>query len=816
MSTAVSERSQVVIVGGGIMGCALAYNLTKVGLSDVVVLERHQLTSGTTWHAAGLVGQLRATENLTRLARYSIQLYRDLEAETGQATGFRTSGAISLAATGSRWEELRRTAAMARHLEVEAEEIGPGEIGDRFPLCETTDLVGGIWLPHDSVVAPADLTMALAKGARAGGARLIEGVGVETLAVADGRCSGVVLDNGETIEAETVVLTAGLWTRALAAGAGVAVPLQAAEHYYVVTEPVEGCDPRWPVLRDLDRWSYLKPEAGGSMLVGLFEPEAIPWPETGAPPTDRSFITFDPDPEHLGRWLPAALDRIPALADAGLRLVFGGPESFTPDDSYILGEVPSLPGLFVAAGFNSIGIQSAGGAGMALAHWIVDGRPPLDLSDVDIRRFEPFQATERYLRERTVEGLGLLYAPHWPHYQYETARSVRRSPLHHRLAERGACFGSLAGWERPMFYANPDLGVEPCHEYSWGRQNWHPATAVEHAAVRQGTGLFDLSSFTKFSVQGPDAAAVLDRLSAGAVAGETGRSVYTQWLNDTGGIEADLTISRLADDEFWVIGATATRTRDRARLDWALATHPGGAAATVTDITSGWAVLAVMGPRSREVLEPLTAADLSEAGFGFGTHREIELGAAIVRANRISYVGELGWELFVPSEFAVYVFDLLVEAGTATETALVLCGYHALDSLRIEKGFRHWGHDITPDDNPVQAGLSFAVAWEKPVDFIGRSAVEAERVAGATRRLVQIAVPDDRALLHHHEPLCRDGERVGYVTSGMWGHTVGAAVGMGWASRGEPVTADWVEGGDWTVELPGREVEARVQLQPLL
>ncbi len=826
------DRAQVVIVGGGVMGCAVAYNLAKLGVTDVAVVERHQLTSGTTWHAAGLVGQLRATENLTRLARYSLNLYRDLEEETGQATGFRAPGAISMASNQERWTELRRTAAMARYLDVEAEEIGPSEIRDRFPLCDVEDLVGGIWLPSDAVVGPSDVTTALAKGARNHGVQIHEGQGVADLIVVDGRCQGVVLENGENIEAETVVLTSGLWTRELAAKAGVNVPLMAAQHFYVVTEPVEGCDAGWPVLRDLDRWAYLKPEAGGSMLVGLFEPSAIPWPDAGPAPTDKSFITFDPDAEHLARWIPDALDRIPVLNETGMRLLFGGPESFTPDDSYILGEAPNLPGLFVGAGFNSIGIQSAGGAGMALAHWIIDGEPPMDLSDVDIRRFERFQGTEPYLRARTVEGLGLLYAPHWPHYQYETARGIRRSPFHDRLADEGACFGSAAGWERPMFYARPEAGVEAVHEYSWDRQNWHEANAAEHHAVREGVGLFDLTSFAKFSVKGRDAAAVLDRLSAGDVAGDVGRSVYTQWLNEAGGIEADLTVSRIAEDEFWVIGGAATRVRDLHRIEWAIAHHGGGsplgAAATVTDITSAYAVLAIMGPQAREALQPLTGNDLSEDGFAFGTHQEIQLGSALVRANRMSYVGELGWELYVPTEFAVHVYDTIMNAPSTAELAgpdadgagpdggIQLCGYHTLNSLRFEKGYRHWGHDITPDDSPVQAGLGFAVAWDKPGDFIGRASLEAERQAGATRRLVQIAVHNEAALLHHNEPLYRNGERVGYVTGGMWGHTVGAAVGMGWAYRGEKVTADWVDEAEWAVELPGGLVEANVQLRPWL
>lgn len=830
-ATELPDHSSVIVVGGGIVGASIAYHLAKAG-RDVLLLERHQLTGGTTWHAAGLVAQLRSTENTTKLARYSLELYAGLQAETEQDPGLRQPGAISMASTASRWEELRRTAAMARYLGVEATEIGPAEIAERFPLAMTEDLHGGIWLPQDGVVGPSDCTMALAKGARLNGAHLVEGVGVESLLVDEpgmaaaggtaraGRCRGVRLEDGRELTADHVVLACGLWTRHLAATAGVEVPLLAAEHHYVVTEPIDGLGADWPVLRDPDRWAYLKPEAGGSMMVGLFEPVGRPWPAAGPPPIDRPFITMDPDPDHLSRWLVPAFDRIPALHDAGLRLLFDGPEAFTPDDAYILGEAPARPGLFVAAGFNSIGIQSAGGAGMAIAHWIEHGEPPFDLHDVDIRRFERFQNNEAYLRERTTEVLGLLYAPHYPNRNFETARGIRRSPLHDRLADHGACFAELNGWERPAFFARPELGVEPIHHDDWGPAPWLPANRVEHLAVRGKVGLFDLTSFAKFEVAGADAADVLDRLSAGPVNGAVGASVYTQWCNDHGGIEADLTISRLAVDRFLVIGGAGTRRRDLHTLTEAVA----GRHAVVTDVTSGFAVLAVMGPNSRDLLAPLTSADLSDDAFPFATNAEIDLAGALVLANRMSYVGELGWELYVPTEFAIHVFDRLLEvAGQDPSLGLELCGYHTLNSLRFEKGYRHWGHDITPDDTPIEAGLSFAVAWDKDVDFRGRAALEAQRETGATQRLVQVKLrqPDGPTehtkLLHHNEPLLRNGVPVGYVTGGMWGHSVDAAIGMAIAIRGDQkVDKAWVDEGDWTVELPGYPIEADVQLQPWL
>ncbi len=815
------NHAKVIVVGGGIVGASIAYHLTKRGISDVLVLERHQLTGGTTWHAAGLVAQLRSTENTTKLARYSLELYEQLKEETEQDTGFRQPGAISLASTPGRWEEYRRTAAMARRLGIEATEIDREEIKERWPLAEVSDLEGGIWLPNDGVVGPADCTMALIRGARSGGAVVREGIGVgellidtETPSGHESRCLGVRTDDGREITADTVVLACGLWTRHLAATAGVEVPLMAAEHHYVVTEPVPGVDAHGPILRDPDRWAYYKPEGGGAMLVGLFEPNGRPWPKTGPPPIDKPFITMEPDSDHLQEWIVPAFDRIPALHDAGLRLLFDGPESFTPDDGYILGEAPSRPGLFVAAGFNSIGIQSAGGAGMAIAHWITEGEPPFDLHDVDIRRFERFQNNESFLRKRTTEVLGLLYAPHYPNRTYDTAREIRRTPLHERLVDAGACCADLNGWERPMFFARSDLGVQATHHDGWDIPPWHASNEVEHRAVREQVGLFDLTSFSKLAVVGTDAGSVLDWLSAGNVDGAVGASVYTQWLNDDGGIEADLTISRRGSEEFLVIGGAGTRRRDLDTLQRAVS----GKHASVVDLTSAYACLGVMGPNSRDLLSSLTTADLSDEAFPFGTNQEIDIADSLVWANRMSYVGELGWELYVPSEFAVSVFDELTAAGS--NFGLELCGYHALNSLRFEKGYRHWGHDVTPDDTPIEAGLSFAVAWDKATDFRGRAAVEAQRNVGATQRLVQVKLvqpsdPDAR-LLHHNEPVYRDGECVGYVTGGMWGHTVDAAIGMALAVRGEKVTKDWIESGTWTIELPGVMMPAAVQLGPWL
>jgi 4-methylaminobutanoate oxidase (formaldehyde-forming) len=780
----------IVIIGGGVVGASIAYHLTLRGAKDVVLLERKQLTSGTTWHAAGLVGQLRATQNLTRLAQYSAQLYARLEAETGQATGFKKVGSISLATTDARLEELLRGASMARSFGLEVSPITPSRALEMWPLVNVEDVVGGVHLAGDGQINPVDVTLALAKGARMRGARVIENAEALEIVVDRGRAVGVRTADGE-IAADVVVLAAGLWSHELAAKAGVNVPLHAAEHFYIVTEPIPGLPRNLPVMRDPDHCAYFKEDAG-KLLIGWFEPKAKPWaPGPDAP----GFQTLPPDLDHIEPLLEDAIRRVPALAKAGIQLFFNGPESFTPDDRYLLGETPEVAALYVAAGFNSIGVQSAGGAGKVLADWIVDGHPPMDLWDVDIRRMAPFQRNRRYLRERTVEGLGLLYAMHWPFRQAESARGVRRSALHDRLKAAGACFGETAGWERPNWYA--PAGVTPEYEYSYGRQNWFEYSAAEHRAVREDVGLFDQSSFGKFVVEGPDAEAALDRICANDMAVPVGRVVYTQWLNERGGIEADLTVTRESETRFLVVTAAATQTRD---LAW-LKRHLGDFRAVAVDVTSGFATLGLMGPRSREVLAKLTDADLSNAAFPFGTSQEIDLGYARARASRITYVGELGWELYVPTEFVQGVYDSLIETG------VTLAGYHAMNSLRMEKAYRHWGHDITDEDTPDEAGLAFAVKPQKSRPFIGREALLRSREKPLKRRLVQIVLEDDKPLIYHNEPVFRDGRQVGRIASGMFGHTVARAIGLGYL-EGEPE-------GPCEVEIAGRRFAATAHLKPV-
>ena len=803
-SVSLPRQARVVIIGGGIVGCSVAYHLTKLGWRDVVVLERNTLTSGTTWHAAGLIGQLRSTYNLTQLAKYSADLFHTLADETGQETGFRQTGSIALATSAARMEELKRGASMARCCGLEVEVIDVRDAVQRWPLVDADGVVGGVYLPKDGRCNPVDTTLALAKGARQGGARVLEHVLVKDIRRKGGRATGVSTAHGD-IDAEFVVNCAGLWGWHVGREAGVNVPLHGAEHFYVVTEAIPGLTADLPVLRVPDICTYFKEDAG-KLLVGFFEPHAKPW-RKGPAPEPEGFVHLPEDWDHVMPYLEAAMARVPVLRDTGIQLFFNGPESFTPDDRYILGEAPELRNCFVAAGFNSVGIQSSGGAGKAIAEWIVRGHAPMDLWDVDVRRFMPFQGNSRYLRERTTETLGLLYDMHWPNRQYASARGARRSPLHERIAGARACFGETAGWERPNWYAPPR--VAPVYEYSYGRQNWFAYSAAEHRAVREGVGLFDQSSFAKFVLQGRDAERVLDRVCANDVAVAPDRIVYTQWLNERGGIEADLTVTRLDEERYMIVTAAATQTRD---FYWLRDHIPSGAHAVLTDVTSGYAVIGIMGPRSRDLLQPLTDADLSNAAFPFGASREIELGYARVRASRITYVGELGWEIYVPAEFALGVYDVIAAAGSGA--GLVHAGYHAMNSLRMEKAYRHWGHDISDETTPLEAGLAFAVAFSRQADFVGRAALERQRSEGVRTRLVQFALADPQPLVYHNEPIWRDGALVGRVTSGAYGHTVGTSLCMGYVPCDPSQPADAVLAGAYEIEVACERYPARASLRP--
>jgi glycine cleavage system aminomethyltransferase T/glycine/D-amino acid oxidase-like deaminating enzyme len=809
-SQSLPGHANVVIVGGGIAGCSVAYHLTKIGVTDVVLLERKQLTCGTTWHAAGLVGQLRATRNLTELAKYSADLYGSLEAETGQATGFKQNGSISVATNPERLEELRRGASMGKMFGLQIDLLEPAQIKERWPLLEVGDIVGGVHLPKDGQTNPIDTANALAKGAKQRGARFFEHCPAIRVLVERGRAIGVQTAQG-AIRADAVVICGGMWSHGLAAQAGVALPLHAAEHFYIVTEPIPGLPAALPVLRVQDECAYYKEDAG-KILMGGFEPIAKPWGMRGIP-DDFCFDTLPEDYEHFEPILRDAIRRVPVLAAAGIQLFFNGPESFTPDDRYYMGETPEVRDLFVASGFNSIGIAGSGGMGKVLAQWIVDRHPPMDVSDVDVRRAMPFQANRRYLQDRTVETLGLLYAMHWPHYQYRTARGARRTPLHDRLLAAGACMGETAGWERPNWFAAP--GSKPAYQYSYGRQNWFEACGSECQAVREHVALFDQTSFAKFLVQGSDAVRLLDRISTANIDVPIGKVVYSQWLNERGGIEADLTITRLAETEFMVVTSAICQTRDLSRLKSQIARHPSWHCC-VTDVTSGIVMLGVMGPKSRELLTALSGADLSGEAHPFGWSREIDIGYARVRASRITYVGELGWELYMPAEHCLDVYDRLIEAGPAY--GLKLAGYHAMAACRVEKGYRHWSHDIGDEDTPLDAGLAFTCAWDKPGGFIGREALLATRAQGSLpKRMVQVRLADDSPgapLLYHEEPIVRDGSIVGSIKSGAWGHRLNKSLGMGYVSCTGGVSNDWLESGHWEIEVACTRYPAQVQLEP--
>ncbi|QKC83322.1 FAD-dependent oxidoreductase [Mesorhizobium sp. NZP2077] len=801
----IPTKARAVIIGGGVSGCSVAYHLAKLGWTDIVLLERKQLTSGTTWHAAGLIGQLRGSQNMTRLAKYSADLYVKLEAETEVGTGMRQVGSITVALTEERKHEIYRQASLARAFDVDVREISPSEVKQMYPHLNVSDVVGAVHLPLDGQCDPANIAMALAKGARQRGATIVENVKVTKVHTKAGRVIGVSWAQGEdqgTIEADIIVNCAGMWARELGAQNGVTIPLHACEHFYLVTEPIPGLS-RLPVLRVPDECAYYKEDAG-KMMLGAFEPVAKPWGMDGI----REDFCFDQLPEDMDHFEPIlemGVNRMPMLATAGIHTFFNGPESFTPDDRYYLGEAPELSGYWMATGYNSIGIVSSGGAGMALAQWINDGEAPFDLWEVDIRRAQPFQKNRRYLKERVSETLGLLYADHFPYRQMATSRNVRRSPLHEHLKARGAVFGEVAGWERANWFARE--GQEREYRYSWKRQNWFDNQREEHLAVRNKVGLFDMTSFGKIRVEGRDACAFLQKLCANDMDVAPGKIVYTQMLNQRGGIESDLTVSRLSDTAYFLVVPGATLQRDLA----CLRRHVGEEFVVITDVTAAESVLCLMGPDARKLIQKVSPNDFSNNNNPFGTFQEIEIGMGLARAHRVTYVGELGWELYVSTDQAAHVFEAIDEAGA--DVGLKLCGLHTLDSCRIEKAFRHFGHDITDEDNVLEAGLGFAVKTAKG-EFIGRDAVLKKKEAGLNRRLVQFRLKDPQPLLFHNEAILRDGKIVGPITSGNYGHHLGGAIGLGYVPCQGESEAD-VLASSYEIEIAGERFAAEASLKPM-
>ncbi|MEM9189390.1 MAG: FAD-dependent oxidoreductase, partial [Myxococcota bacterium] len=806
------ERARVVVIGGGIIGCSVAYHLADLGI-ETLLLERDQLTSGTTWHAAGLMvcfGSMSETSTEMRL--YTRDLYRRLEAETGQSTGFEPIGFIEVAADRDRLEEYRRVAAFNRHCGVDVHEISPREVQNMFPLARTDDLLAGFYVAEDGRANPVDATRALAKGARQKGATIRERVPVAGVTSHRGRVTGVTTPAG-TVEAEFVVNCAGMWARELGAMAGVSIPNQAAEHYYLITEPIEGMNASLPVLEDPGSYGYYR-EEGGGLMVGLFEPVCAPWNVDGIP-KDFSFGTLAPDWDRMGPYVEKAMDRIPVSKDAGVKLFFCGPESFTPDLQSIVGEAPELRNYFVAAGLNSIGILTGGGLGRVLAHWIATGHPDVDVTGFHIDRLHPYQGNPEYRATRTVESLGMVYQCHYPTRTMETARGAKTSAFYDRLRARGAYFRDVSGWESPDWYA-PSGTVPDPGPLTWGRPAWFDAWRAEHEACREGVIVMDMSFMAKFWVQGRDAGRALEWISANRVAEHDGRITYTQWLNEGGTLEADLTVTRLDQERYWVV---ASDTAHRHAYTWLRRNIPEDAHAFVTDVTSGYCQLNVQGPRSRELLQSVTAADLSNEAFPFRTARTIDVGFSRVLCVRITYLGELGYELYIPTEHALDVYERIMTAGASL--GVRHAGLKSLASLRMEKGYRDYGHDIDNTDSVLEAGLGFAVALDKPGGFIGQAAVQAAKAqqkqdGGLKRRLLQVMLKDPQPLMYHAEIAYRDGKPVGYVRAASYGHTLGAAVGLAMIEGGdEVVTKSWIEAGTWEVDVAGQRIPAVLSIRPL-
>ena len=799
------KAARVVIVGGGIVGCSTAYHLAKLGWRDILLLERAKLTSGSTFHAAGLVGQLRSSANITQLLKYSVELYDGLEAETGQATGWKRNGGLRLACNPERMIEIKRQATTAHSFGLEMHILSPREARDLWPLMDARDLVGAAFLPTDGQANPSDITQALAKGARQNGVTIVEDCAVTGIAVRNGRVAGVATASG-AVGAEIVVNCAGQWASEVGRLAGVTVPLVSVQHQYMVTEAIEGVTRDLPTLRDPDRLIYFKEEVGG-LVMGGYEPNPIPWAEEGIP-QGFNFSLLDPDVDHFAQLMEQALVRVPALETAGVKEMINGPESFTPDGNFILGEAPELRGFYVGAGFNAYGIAGGGGAGKALAEWIVGGEPPMDLWAVDIRRFGRPHRSIEWVRTRTLELYGKHYTMAWPHEEHGSGRPSRVSPLYAALKEQGACFGEKLGWERPNWFARN--GEAPRDVYSYGRQNWFAAVGAEHRAVRERGGRFDQSSFAKFLLVGPDAAAALDWICANRVDKPVGSLTYTQMLNARGGIQCDLTVARLAEDRFYIVTGTGFATHD---FTWIERSIPEGLRASLVDVTSAYATLSLMGPKARDLLSEVTRDDVSNAAFPFGTWRGVTIDGAAVHALRVTYVGELGWELHVPTEQALAVYRRLLEAGAAH--GLANAGYRAIESLRLEKGYRAWGSDIGPDHTPLEAGLGWAVKLRHNIPFQGRDALVAQQAAPLKKRLACFTIDDPDVVLLGRETIYRNGERVGWLTSAGWGYSVEKNIGYGYVRSPDGVDDDFLAAGDYELEVVTERLPCRIHAQAL-
>jgi len=796
-------HAQIVVIGGGIIGCSTAYHLARDHKADVVLIEQGKLTSGSTWHAAGLVGQLRSSASITRVLKYSVELYKGLAAETGLETGWKMTGCLRLATNQDRWTEYKRLATTAKSFGMEMHLISPAEVKAMWPLMDVSDLVGASWLPTDGQASPSDITQSLAKGARMHGARIHEDVRVLGFGMTGDRITSVKTTAGE-IACDKVVNCAGQWARQVGAMAGINVPLQPVRHQYIVTEKIAGLATDAPTLRDPDRRTYFKEEVGG-LVMGGYEPNPQPL-HTGDIPDNWQFHLFEDDFDHFEQHMEQAIARVPALAEAGVKQMINGPESFTPDGNFILGAAPECVNMYVGAGFNAFGIASGGGAGWVLADWVMRGEAPLDLWTVDIRRFSDMHRDRDWVRDRTCEAYGKHYTIGFPHEEYTSGRPRITSPLYQRLKAHRAVFGSKLGWERPNWFA--PVGSEMRDLYSMGRQNWFDAVGDEHRHCRAAAGIFDQSSFAKYEVRGRDAAAALDYICANDLTRGPGRLTYTQLLNTRGGIECDLTVARLAEDHFYIVTGTGFRTHD---LAWIRDHLPKGDV-VVQDVTEAWGTLSLMGPMARNVLARVTDVDMSNAAFPFGAVRGIDIAGTAVRALRVTYVGELGWELHVPLEATGAVFDALMAGGVGA--GIRPLGYRAIESLRLEKGYRAWSADITPNDTPFEAGLGWAVKMKTNRDFMGRAALAALADTPLAKRLAGFTLDDPRAVLVGRETILRDGQPVGYLTSGGYGYTLGKSVGYGYVRNAAGVSDDHLLAGRYELIVANEAFPATIGLAP--
>ena len=801
------SSSKTVIIGGGIIGCSTAYHLAKIGV-ETVLLERKKLTSGTTFHAAGLVGQLRSNANITQLLGYSVELYNKIEQETGLSTGWKMNGGLRLACTKERWTEVKRQATTAHSFGLEMDLLTPKEALDLWPLMNIDDVIGAAFMPTDGQANPSDITQALAKGARMAGAKIFEDTKVLDLEIDNGKIKAVITEHGR-IECEKVVVCAGQWTREFAKRFGVNVPLVSMEHQYMVTAEIEGMPKNLPTLRDPDRLTYYKEEVGG-LVMGGYESNPIPWATTGIP-KGFHYSLLDSNYDHFEQLMALSLGRVPALERVGIKTLTNGPESFTPDGNFIIGEAPELSNFFVGAGFNAFGIAAGGGAGMALAEWVHAGEPPYDLWSADIRRFGRPHLDTDWVRTRTVEAYSKHYTMDWPHEENQSGRPCRQSPLYETLKDQGACFGEKLGWERPNWFADAVYGETAQDVYSFDRQNWFNAVGREHNAVRKTAVLFDQSSFAKFSLKGPDALEALSWIAANNVAKPVGSLIYTQMLNDRGGIECDLTVARVANNEYYIVTGTGFATHD---FDWITRNIPAGLNCQLFDITSSNAVLSLMGPTARDILQLVTNDDVSNTSFKFGTVKTISIAGCPVQAMRVTYVGELGWELHLPVEYATAVYQVVMIAGK--HHGLINAGYRAIESCRLEMGYRAWGSDLGPDHTPYEAGLGWAVKMATNQPFKGRQAMALQKQNGVKKMLAGFTVNDPDVVLLGRETIYRNGIRVGWLSSGGFGYTVKQSIGYGYVRDPKGVDKDYIEAGDYELEVAAVRMPCKVHLKPLL